>query len=334
MERIMKPLVNIIILNWNGWQDTLECLESLYQINYPHYQVILVDNHSQDQSLEKIREYCQGKITIKSPFLTYQNTNKPINIREITNQEIDESNNLSTKSFDIPEITNTDSTKNLTLIKNKQNYGFAKGNNIAINYTLHTDDPDYIFLLNNDTVVDPDFLSKLVQAAEEDPQVGITGPLIYYYDKDGRTDAVANLGGKVDLAKYPGYYDLTETNDLKDFIEDLIECDWVSGAALLLKSKTIPLKFLNEKLFFGCEDIDLALNLKEHGFTSLVVKDSFIWHKEGVSRKKRSSEGIKRALMEIKSNLTFIKAHNNHYYLYLPLYLLQIFILYVNIMRK
>ncbi|HPX78231.1 MAG TPA: glycosyltransferase, partial [Methanobacterium sp.] len=64
----MNPLVSIIILNWNGWQDTLECLESVFQIDYPNYQVILVDNNSQDQSLEKIRKYTQGKITVKSPF--------------------------------------------------------------------------------------------------------------------------------------------------------------------------------------------------------------------------------------------------------------------------
>ena len=88
-----NPSVTIIILNWNGWQDTLECLESLYQINYPHYQVILVDNHSQDQSLEKIREYCQGKITIKSPFLKYNPQNKPIKIKELTKEETEQPNN-------------------------------------------------------------------------------------------------------------------------------------------------------------------------------------------------------------------------------------------------
>ena len=45
----MKQNVSIIILNWNGWQDTLECLESLYDIDYPDYNVIVVDNGSKDE---------------------------------------------------------------------------------------------------------------------------------------------------------------------------------------------------------------------------------------------------------------------------------------------
>jgi len=318
----MNPLVSIIILNWNGWQDTLECLESLYQINYPNYHVILVDNHSQDQSLEKIREYAEGKVNVTSPFFKYTLKNKPITITELTNQEAQEQVN------DI-EISNN----HLTLIKNDRNYGFAAGNNIAIKYTWKAHNPDYILLLNNDTVVNPEFLTKLIQAAQKEPYIGILAPLIYYYDYDGSQEVVANLGGKVNIKKYPGYYDLTETSSLEDYPGNIIECDWVSGAALLLKSK-LPIKQLNDDLFFGCEDINLALKLKEYGYKSVVVLDSFIWHKEAVSRKKRSSGGTKRALMEIRSNLTFLKAHNNHYYLYLPLYLLQIFVLYSKIIIK
>ncbi len=50
----------MIILNWNGWKDTVECLESLYNINYPNYDVVLVDNASNDDSIQKIEKYCKG----------------------------------------------------------------------------------------------------------------------------------------------------------------------------------------------------------------------------------------------------------------------------------
>ena len=72
--------VAIIILNWNGWEDTIECLESLYQINYPNYNVILVDNASSDESLKKIKEYAEGKIKIESNFFDYNSDNKPIDV--------------------------------------------------------------------------------------------------------------------------------------------------------------------------------------------------------------------------------------------------------------
>ena len=63
--------VAIIILNWNGWLDTVECLESIYNINYPNYQVIVVDNHSSDDSIKKINEYAMGKLEVKSKFFKY-----------------------------------------------------------------------------------------------------------------------------------------------------------------------------------------------------------------------------------------------------------------------
>ena len=55
------PKVSIVVLNWNGWKDTIECLESLYRIRYPNYDVIVIDNGSRDESIEKIKNYCKGK---------------------------------------------------------------------------------------------------------------------------------------------------------------------------------------------------------------------------------------------------------------------------------
>jgi hypothetical protein len=323
----MNPQVAIIILNWNGWPDTLECLESLFKINYRNFEVILVDNDSNDQSIQKIREYCQGEIKVQSPFFQYQKNNKPIRLKILTKNEL-KSNIKIEKDLDLP------SNQKLTLIKNDENYGFAKGNNIAIKYALKNLNPEYIFLLNNDTVVNPNFLTKMVQSAEENVNFGILGPLIYYYDWNGRNDVVANLGGKVDINRYPGYYDLIEVSNPEDYNNNIIECDWVSGAALMMKIRDITFEYLNEKLFFGCEDIDLAILLKKQGYKSIIVLNSHIWHKEGVSRKKRNSDSVKRALMEIKSNLKFLKSHNNHYYWYLPLYFLQIVKIYLIVILK
>lgn len=53
------PLVKIIILNWNGWRDTIECLESLCKINYPSYQVVVVDNGSTDDSASRIKRWAK-----------------------------------------------------------------------------------------------------------------------------------------------------------------------------------------------------------------------------------------------------------------------------------
>ena len=76
------PKVSIIMLNWNGWKDTLEALESVYQINYPNYKVVLLDNASNNESIIKIRAYCEGNIKVESDFLMCLQDNKPINSNE------------------------------------------------------------------------------------------------------------------------------------------------------------------------------------------------------------------------------------------------------------
>lgn len=69
VKQKFRSNISIVILNWNGWKDTIECLESLFHINYPHYQIVVVDNGSQDSSVQRIRDYLNGQISIKLPFL-------------------------------------------------------------------------------------------------------------------------------------------------------------------------------------------------------------------------------------------------------------------------
>jgi len=58
------PKVAIIILNWNGWKDTIECLESVFRIDYPNYQVIVVDNNSPNNSMEYIKAWAEGNLDV------------------------------------------------------------------------------------------------------------------------------------------------------------------------------------------------------------------------------------------------------------------------------
>jgi len=103
----MKPKVSIIILNWNGWKDTIECLESVYQITYPNYNVIVVDNGSEDESIEKIREYCKGKIKVESKFFEYNLGNKPIKIIEYTREEAEDGGGKRKRFQICPQVENS-----------------------------------------------------------------------------------------------------------------------------------------------------------------------------------------------------------------------------------
>ena len=123
---MVNPRVAIIILNWNGWSDTIECIESVYQITYPNYQVIIVDNNSSDNSIKKIKEYAKGELNVESKFFNYTPHNKPIEIAQYDEDLIND--------------------KQLILIKNRNNYGFAEGNNIGTIFAIKNIKPDYILL--------------------------------------------------------------------------------------------------------------------------------------------------------------------------------------------
>ncbi len=87
----MNAKVSIVILNWNGWENTLECLESLHHLNYHHYNIILVDNASKDESIDKIREYCNDWPKSDS----FENPCKHVKIIEYTKQRPESMNNTN-----------------------------------------------------------------------------------------------------------------------------------------------------------------------------------------------------------------------------------------------
>jgi GT2 family glycosyltransferase len=258
-----KPRVAIIILNWNGWKDTIECLESVSQINYPNYNIVLVDNNSTDESIKKINDYFKGKIKVGSKFFEYSSKNKPMEFNEYTETEVNSDKDLS----DI---------KPLTLIKNRINQGFAEGNNIGIKYALKNLDPKYILLLNNDTVVDKNFLNTLVNEGENNLDFGLLGPKIYYYDDP---NIIWCIGGKIDWKFGRGLHvGINEYDNGQYGIKQRF--DYISGASLLIKSEVIKDIGLLDKLFFlYFEETDFALRASLKGYKNIYVPNAKIWHK-------------------------------------------------------
>ena len=129
----MSPRVTVIVLNWNGWEDTVECLESLFGVFYPCFDVVVVDNASEDDSVSRIREYCQGNLRVESPFFTYTSENKPIKLTEITEDQINTHKNEGNSTIDSSHDPSAKQNE-LLLIRNRENHGFAVGNNIAMDF--------------------------------------------------------------------------------------------------------------------------------------------------------------------------------------------------------
>ena len=289
----MYPKVSIIILNWNGWKDTVECLESLYQITYPNYEVIVVDNDSKDESVQKIKEWAKGKIEVNSKFFKYNSTNKPIKYFEYTKKELENKSYLKGKR----ELDNLPSNKKLFILKNDKNYGFAEGNNIAIRQVLKENKSDYVLLLNNDTVVDPNFLTELAKVAESDSKIGSIGP-------------------DIRLFKYPRKPQIKKYGSLRK----ATEVDTLSGACILIRVKTLRETGLLDKTYFLYdEDRDLCERINKAGYRIIYLPtQSKIYHKISESTKEISGLRIyyttrnkflilRRYRMNIKGIISFHK---------------------------
>lgn len=279
-----SPRVSIIILNWNGWEDTIECLESLFQIIYPNFNVIVVDNASEDDSLKKVREYCSGQLKVESSYFDCDHTNKPIPIFEYDNLFNGPETFEHIKNFE-----NTKSSENqLILIKNDENYGFPGGNNIGIKFALKFLNQDYFLLLNNDTVVDKTFLTELIKKGKSKENVGILGPKIYFYDEP---NTIWGAGCKISWKFSRGVQ--IGTNELDHGQYDKIkEVEYVNGSAFLIKTEVIKkIGLMDENYFLYFEESDWTLRANQAGYKSLYVPKAQIWHKVS-----RSGGGISKPI--------------------------------------
>ncbi len=306
-----NPRVSIIVLNWNGWEDTIECLESLFETTYQNREIIVVDNYSTNGSVEKICKWADG-------------SNKDIKYEIISEDDIN-SNSYHDK-FDL--INSLKDKNKFILIKNKSNYGFAKGNNIASYLVQNERQSKYVMLLNNDTVVKDDFLSKLVDVADNNKSVAIVGPKMYYYDFDGKKNVIWFGGGKINWKKYPGYHQIDQYKlDLDSgAVKAESPTDWVSGACIMINNTKVS-PILNDDYFFGCEDIDLCLKTKKMGYGVAYVPSSLVWHKVSKSRPRTLLQKIKTD----STNFKFVRKNNRYWPILLPYYS---FMLTINYFKK
>ena len=173
--------VSIVVLNWNGWKDTIECLESVFRLDYVGFRVIVCDNASSDGSMEKIKRWAKGELVAESPNpelsrLISPPVPKPIRFIEVLPDQMG--------------YTAASSSAQLVLIQTGANLGFAGGNNVGLRYALRDPNCQFFWILNNDTVVEPASLSAMVQLMQAQPAVGLCGSLAlsYYHPRQVQSE--------------------------------------------------------------------------------------------------------------------------------------------------
>jgi GT2 family glycosyltransferase len=272
------PAVAIILVNWNGWRDVLECLNSLLVQKYPNFHVFVVDNDSRDGSVEQISAWCASPGAQPDWLdrdgvdrLTDGSTIEPIRCR------------LAGPDRPLPAAA---ARTKLTLIRSGGNLGFAGGCNTGIR-AAGLDSYDFFWLLNTDTVVHRDALSALVRRAACDERIGLVGSTIRYY---GTPHIVQSLGGaRLELATVSSRL-IGEGAGLEAIPHDPAaverEMVYVMGASMLVSNTYIrEVGLLQEDYFLYYEEIDWAMRGRQR-FKLGYAPESHIYHKSGASSSK------------------------------------------------
>ena len=259
-----SPLVAISILNWNGWQDTLDCLESVRRLQYPNYLVVVADNGSGDNSAERIKAWAGENLGPGHVLGDYTRATALQGGEEQTEQALEQ----------------VSSPARLVLIRNDENLGFAGGNNVTLHYALTRKRPaDFVFLLNNDAVVTQSCLARLVATIQK-AKAGIAEAAIF------------NEGALVPARPWvpPRWQILLERlfgNKMGPFLaeDNFQEVIAARGAAMLIRAELLRALFsatgeyLPGRFFMYLEDVGISIRARRLGYHCIRASDAEVLHK-------------------------------------------------------
>lgn len=197
------------------------------------------------------------------------------------------------------------------IIQNKENLGFAKGNNVAIKFALKQG-ADYVFLLNNDTISEKDLIEKLIKAARASNKIGIVGPKILDI---GNTSLVHEIGLTCDIFGFPIAVREEESGE-----QTISEVFYVSGCAMLIKQEVLnKVGLFDEEYFMFAEDLDLCWRAQLTGYLVLVDRTARMYHVGGGSivggiiKGRDYTTNVRRIFLREKNTLrTLIKNYSRY----------------------
>ncbi len=220
------PRVTSVILNTNRRDDTLACLESLRQSDYPNQAVIVLDNASSDGSVEAIH-------------MRY------------------------------PEVQ---------IISLTDNRGYAGNNNAGIQAAIEQG-ADWVFVLNEDTFLAADAITRLVEIGQNNPDIGMLGPLVYHHNEP---DIIQTAGGILDHHWLSSHAGQNEPDQGQYFAPRQV--DWISGCAIFVRREVIEqVGMIDERFFYYWEETEWCVRARRGGWSLWVVPTAKLWHK-GVQR--------------------------------------------------
>ena len=251
--------VYIVLINYNGWEHTIECVESIINNNYKNFKIIIVDNNS-NLGLELEKIFCERF-----------------------------SNEIEKVCVENEEILNIKTDKKFILIKNSSNNGFAAGCNCAFNYIRYQNNYKYIWLLGNDNVIHEEALNNLIKYMEKSENMGLCGSISLRYNQRNIIQC-GGLGIYYPKEAYSRHLlDGENIENISKFNFDKIIKNnafylYVYGNSMFFSKDFFRLlNDIPEIYFIYFEELEIMQQLKSLNMNFGVVTNSYIYHKEGSS---------------------------------------------------
>ncbi|WP_162906670.1 glycosyltransferase family 2 protein [Algihabitans albus] len=250
------PCIGVVVVTYDAEDFIEECLASLLASGYPALHVIVADNGSRDGTVEAVRQWCRETVGPEQ-------------------SDGDLSDSRRTESW----RSSGRHSLTFSLLRNGANLGFAGGVNSGLSFLIDAKTVDLYWILNPDTVVDPEAPGALVAWAQAREGWGIIGARVLYH---ARPDRVHTDGGV-----YRRWMGFAKSFNLGRKVEDCrppgdAKLDYVSGASMLVsKAFLATAGLMDESWFLYFEEIDWAFRRK--GLTLSIAPDAIVHHRAGAS---------------------------------------------------
>jgi len=278
VKKTVEKLVSIVIVTRNRRKITLDCLESVFKMNYSNFEVILVDNGSTDGTVEHI----------KNQKLKTKNTNK----RSLISGE----------------------NEKLKIIGSKENLGLNAGKNLGQKRAKG----DYILFLDSDTLVDRKLLTELVELAKTNPKIGIVCPKMYYHQPRSaiakhQTSFIWYAGSFVNLWTSQTK-NIGVNEEDKGQWDQTRETQFAPTAYLVTRKAVEKLKSHDEELFMTYGDTDYGFQAQKMGFKVMFCPQARLWHRIKMRDNTKTIRALgynlpMRAYYFARNRVIFMKRH-------------------------
>ncbi|NPV00495.1 MAG: glycosyltransferase family 2 protein [Brevinematales bacterium] len=317
-KKPITPEVAIILVNYKNYRQTLECLESLIRGDYTNFRAVVVDNGSDNESLDEMIKWADGTTEWDgwetSEMRPYSDppVKKPVPYVVYTRKEAEQGGSPAKEAKALRTPGALPLAHPLVFIRSDENLGFAGGNNLGIRYAQAAGNAGYYWLLNTDTVVRKDTLSELTAYMERPAhwKTGMTGgKLLYYHSPDTIQCVSGLLNPKYATSKNLGAFE----KDHGQYDREDIPIDYIQGACMFIRAQCLAdTGPMNEEYFLYFEEPDWAIRVKRAGWDLGYCPKAVVYHKEGGSMGYSPVKKTKPEMMDyysFRSRILFTKKY-------------------------